>query len=96
MKKPRIKNEVYNTFVFTVCSLHSWTIEGLDEHQIQYVGFGLEVCPKTGKDHHQGWIYCNTSAKKSFKVWKKLFVSFELEKMHFEQMKGSFVEHRVC
>jgi len=85
--------EEFNSLVFTDFSLHKWTIEELDAHKLQYVGFGLEICPKSGKEHHQGWIYCSNSAKKSFKQWKKLFTVLGLEKMHYEAMKGSFVQN---
>ena len=88
-----MKTEVYNALVFTDFTLHKWTIEELDEHKLQYVGFGLEIYPKSGKQHHQGWLYCSTNAKKSFKAWKKLFVILGLETMHFEQMKGSFAQN---
>ena len=36
--------------------------------------------------HHQRWSYYSIDAKKSFKGWKKLFVSMNLPHMHFEQM----------
>jgi len=67
--------------------------EDLSENNIQFVGYGVETCPETKKMHHQGWLYCSTDAKKSFKAWKKLFAKLGLEKMHFEQMKGSFAQN---
>jgi len=80
---PRVE---FNSLVFTDLSLHKWSIEELDEHKLQNVAYGVEICPKSGKDHQQGWLYCSNSAKKSFKAWKKLFTASGLEKMHFEQM----------
>ena len=65
----------------------------IEDYKIQYVGYGLEICPKTGKEHHQGWLYCNTNAKKSFKAWKKIFTALGLGAMHFDRMKGSFVQN---
>jgi len=85
--------EEFNTLVFTDFSLYKWSEMDLEKHKLQYIGYGLEVCPETGKQHHQGWLYCNNSAKKSFKQWKKLFTALGLEKMHFEQMKGSFAQN---
>ena len=66
---------------------------GIMEHNIQYVAYGLETCPNTKKEHHQGWLYSNTDSKRSFSAWKKLFKKLELEKMHFEQIKGSFSDN---
>ena len=85
----------FNSLVFTDFSLHIWTIEELDEHELQYVAYGLEICPKSGKEHHQGWLYCNNAKQKSFKSWKKVFTKLGLEKMHFEQMVGSFEQNDV-
>ena len=28
----------------------------VDLHAARYVCYGVEVCPKTKKEHHQGWI----------------------------------------
>jgi len=94
MEKPRMKHsKVFNALCFTDFSLRKWTKEELLEHNIQYVAYGLETCPNTKKEHHQGWLYSNTDSKRSFSAWKKLFKKLELEKMHFEQIKGSFSDN---
>jgi len=93
MKDPRTKTPVFNALVFTDFTLHKWKNSELENNKIQYVGYGLEICPETGKQHHQGWLYCNTNAKKSFKAWKKYFLSIGLGSMHFERMKGNFPQN---
>lgn len=50
---------------------------------INYIGFGLETCPKTGKKHHQGWVQFKN--KKRITSIKKLFSN----KTHFEVCRGS-------
>jgi hypothetical protein len=90
MKQPRMKTEVFNALCFTDFSLRKWTNEDLSENNLQYVAYGVETCPETKRVHHQGWLYSNTSSKRSFKAWKKLFAKLGLEKMHFEQILGSF------
>jgi len=87
------KPKVFNALVFTDFSLKVWTQEELTEHKIKYVGYGLEECPATKKMHHQGWLYAGTDAKRSFKSWKKVFKELDLDKMHFEQMQGSFAQN---
>ena len=100
MSEPRVKKvkkkknqEVYNAIVFTDFSLYKWTQEDLTEYKMKYVGYGLETCPKTEKEHHQGWLYAGTDAKRSFKSWKKVFKKLGLEKMHFERMLGNFAQN---
>jgi len=96
MTKPGMKKknpEVFKSVVFTDFSLYKWTQEDLTEHKIMYVGYGLETCPTSKKEHHQGWLYASTDAKRSFKSWKKVFKALGLEKMHFEQMQGNFAQN---
>ena len=93
MSKPRVKTQVFNALCFTDFSLRKWTIEDLQAHKIQYVGYGVETCPETKKVHHQGWLYAHTDAKRSFKAWKKVFEELGLGKMHFEKMLGNFAQN---
>jgi len=85
--------DLFSSLCFTDFSLRKWTENDLSENNIQYVAYGVETCPETKKIHHQGWLYSNNSDKRSFKTWKKLFAKLGLEKMHFEQMKGSFMQN---
>ena len=97
MSQPRMKNKeapkAFNALVFTDFSLYKWTQEDLTEYNIKYVGYGLETCPTSKKEHNQGWLYAGTDAKRSFKSWKKVFEALGLEKMHFERMQGNFAQN---
>ena len=83
MTKPGMKKknpEVFKAVVFTDFSLYKWTQENLTEYKIMYVGYGLETCPTSKKEHHQGWLYAGTDAKRGFKSWKKVFKALGLKR----------------
>jgi len=48
-----------------------------------WIGYGAEVCPKTGRDHHQGYCYFKQQAKSVKNV------AAMLGKCHVEPCKGS-------
>ncbi|AIF71517.1 replication-associated protein [McMurdo Ice Shelf pond-associated circular DNA virus-7] len=96
MPQPRMKDnevkKVFNALVFTDFSLYKWTLEDLATHKIQYLAYGLETCPETKKQHHQGWLYASTDRKRSFMAWKKHFQLLGLD-MHYEAMQGNFSQN---
>lgn len=49
----------------------------------EYILYGQEVCPKTGRVHHQGFIYFKNARK------SKKGVAKQLDKCHVEICKGS-------
>lgn len=53
----------------------------------QYVAYGLETCPKTGRLHHQGWMYFK-NPQGSIKN-----VATLLGKAHVEKAKGSLAQN---
>jgi len=58
---------------------------------VQFIAYGMEVCPTTGRSHHQGWVYFpvqRTSRKK---------VASELGNSHVEGCRGSLLQNvRYC
>lgn len=55
----------------------------IDTSTAEYIAYGIEVCPSTKKNHHQGFIYFS-GARGSFKQVGKL-----LNKSHVEMCKGN-------
>lgn len=49
----------------------------------EYILYGLEVCPRTGKQHHQGFVYFKNARK------SKKGVAKQLGQCHVEQCKGN-------
>lgn len=54
--------------------------------KIQYLAYGHETCPSTGKPHLQMWAYASNSMR--FSQWKKIFPGD-----HIEPMNGSFAQN---
>lgn len=54
---------------------------------VQYIAWGLETCPKTGRLHFQAFAY---GEKSTLSGWSKKF-----GKSHVEKMLGSFVQNDV-
>ncbi len=56
---------------------------------IRYIGYGLEICPKTKKQHFQGWIqFVN---KKRMGGVKKILST---KKIHLESCRGNEIENK--
>ncbi len=69
----------YRDYSFTDFTLDEDYLGKLD---YQYLCYGLETCPETGKQHLQGYIYFKNA--KSFRAVKKL-----LPQAHLERSNGS-------
>lgn len=54
--------------------------------QLRYYAYAQETCPKTGKQHYQGFAYSWKPIR--FSGWKKMFPT-----AHLEQMRGNFREN---
>lgn len=54
--------------------------------KMQYLAYGKEVCPTTGREHYQMWAYAKTPMR--LPGWKKIFVGD-----HIEMMRGTFAEN---
>ena len=57
--------------------------------KLQYLGYGLETCPTTGKNHHQGWMYFK-NPQGSVKN-----VAALLGKCHVEKINGSLAQNEA-
>lgn len=58
--------------------------------KLQYLAFGQETCPTTGRLHYQAWAYAVTPMRLT--QWKKIFTGD-----HIEAMKGTFAQNdRYC
>lgn len=55
-----------------------------DEQKIRYIGWGEEICPKTGRKHYQGWIQFTT--RRRLGGVKNIVGS---KKIHLETCKGT-------
>ena len=70
------------------CFGSDWYTELPDS--LQYLAWGEETCPTTGKKHKQAFAYARTAKRLS--AWKKLFPG-----AHIEQMRGTFSDNeRYC
>lgn len=75
-----------------------WTFTNFDElefdynsimEHFKYIAYGLETCPKTGRQHHQGFcVFKHVTA--SIKGVKK---KFRMPKLHVEKMHHSIEEN---
>lgn len=66
-------------------TLHDWDLfhlDALDSLEVRYMIYGMEICPKTGKEHLQGYLYYEHP-----KTWLDLKTIDE--KFHIEVAKGS-------
>lgn len=55
-----------------------------EQSRIRYLGYGVEVCPRTQKEHHQGW--CQFRASVTMRTAKKELC---LPAAHLEMCKGT-------
>lgn len=73
---------------FRGACITSYRISAWDElpDKIQYLAYGQETCPSTGRPHVQAWAY----SKKAMRLtgWKKIFPGD-----HIEQMRGTFSQN---
>lgn len=68
---------------FTNFNLEFDYVDYFDKHKVTYLIYGLETCPTTGKQHHQGAVYFK-SQRGSIKG-----VAKELNGAHVEMCKGT-------
>lgn len=77
------------SFVFTNFDLTIDYAALIDPDTLRYIAYGAEVCPTTGKDHHQGWLYFKNQrgwGARALKGIAKLLGG----NCHIEPMVGSF------
>lgn len=82
------------TFVFTNYAVDSTDYKkALDTvgNDIMYIAYGLETCPKTERQHHQGWICFKTKKSASKPNMCKLARRFA-PGAHMEPMMGRLID----
>ncbi len=96
-KKPRMeglhpkKRSRSRNWCFTDYKCVDWTkmYNDLDD-VIRYIAWGKEIAPKTGKEHHQGWIQMINP--KDMGPMRKMFTSYGCS-VHLESCKGSELQN---
>ena len=59
-----------------------------------YFAYGAEICPTTGRPHHQGFAYARTAMR--FGAWVELLNHIEENSyIDFQEMKGSFASNQA-
>jgi len=61
--------------------------------QIRYIAVGEEVCPSTGRKHHQVWVYTHNALRTGKLALKKIGEMFGPPTAHVEAMRGSMAEN---
>ena len=59
----------------------------IDTGDVTFITYGEEICPRTDRKHHQGWLY-RASPSESVKGTAKL-----MGKCHVEQMRGNLFQN---
>ncbi len=73
----------FKNFCFTIYACSPITLSILETCDVNYIVYGNEICPDTGRQHYQG--YCELKLQKTISAIQKLFKN----KMHIEKRKGS-------
>lgn len=63
--------------------------------QIRWIAVGKEVCPSTGRPHHQCFIYMHNNKTKGALSCKKIGDMFGPPTAHTEPMRGSLAENEA-
>ena len=83
-KRKMVKKYQCRNWCFTDFELLDWgTIFAKNNKYIRYVGYGLEICPKSGRKHNQGWIQLWSS--KTMLGMKRMI---KCNKLHLEPCGG--------
>lgn len=75
-KNERSKNMVFTSFNGPI---------NFDNEVMEYLAYGKETCPTTGREHYQGFV-CWKSARWTFSCRKKY-------KCYFKKMQGSLIQN---
>lgn len=79
-------------FAFTDFSLHDY--KDLDMRQVRYLAWGLEICPKTKRQHHQGWVMFHNPRSTSPKSLRKIgTIIGDTKVAHIEPCMGSLQQN---
>lgn len=81
----RLRSSKRRNWAFTDFEMLDWAKIYADNSDfIRYIGWGLEVCPKTKRQHFQGWIQFNSQKRMS-----SVKLLAQSKKIHLEPCMGS-------
>jgi len=75
------------------CNTKEWYEQSAN--QVRFIAFGDEVCPSTGKKHHQAFVYFYNPLSTSTKNLGKIGSSFGSIHCCVKPMKGSFQQNEA-
>lgn len=82
-----------HSFVFTGFDI-DWKYPIINQKQVRFIAYGMETAPKTGKKHHQGFLYMTNQASTSNKNCGRLGKLLCPHKpCHVEPMHGNFAQN---
>ncbi len=67
----------------------------IDDKKIQFIAWGLETCPTTGKEHHQAFLYFHNPKSTSAKNRCKIGKMFGETQCDVRPMLGSFNQNEA-
>lgn len=80
-------------FTFTNWNLNSEEVFKNNDSVIRFMAFGLEKCPSTGREHHQGYLVFHNQRSCATNSCNRIGQLFELTEdcvhAHIEPMRGS-------
>lgn len=90
-----------NKFTFTNFNLNSEVVYETHDDTIRFMAYGLETCPTTGRQHHQGYLVFQNKRSCSANNLNKIGELFKINEtdvhVHVEPMYGSLKSNeRYC
>lgn len=82
-------------FVVTNWNLDTDYQKLIDSKQVEYVAYGLETCPTTGKQHHQAFCYFRNQKSTGKRALCNIGQMFGETHCNVEPMKGSFAQNEA-
>ena len=94
-RKRTSTNEKTRSFVVTQWNLDCDYQALVDEGQVRFIAYGEEVCPTTGRPHHQAYVYFHNPRSTSGKTLNKIGDMFGETHCRVDFMRGSFKENEA-
>ncbi len=85
-------------FVITNYALNTTEVYEKKKDKIRFIAFGEEVCPTTGRKHHQCFMYLHKQSSTGVRALNgigKWFATDTQQAAHVEAMRGSFRSNEV-
>ena len=92
-KRKRTTSTKSRCFVVTQWNLDCDYEALVSKGQIRFIAYGEETCPKTGKEHHQAFIYFHNPRGTSARVLNQIGKLFGETHCNVAPMYGSFKEN---